>query len=234
MKPNLGTLFIALCIASTARAGAVLQVDIYTPPDTPGMMYSPGRIVDFGVSIYSDPPQQIELRLLTLDFQASSPELTFVGPDNFAIGLPGSDGIPEFVFDYSTITFDPVYAKFPNYPQPNITYTLLGPIPGFMLVIPESGSLFLGTGQVQLPSSVTTPTYITLDALNADSNGPHNSTRLDFGFVDRTTWFANEGDITGNSPGMLIAPTPSALALIASGAVLALRRRRTGPVPQET
>ncbi len=218
MKSIVATWLSVVCIASAAHAGAILQVDLLTPPTYPSGAYDPGQIVDFGVSISTDPPEWIQIRLMTLDFRASSPELTFVGPDNYNIGAPGQDGIPEFVFDFSTILGDWGYVKFPNYAVPNVTYTGLD-LP--LLTIPSNGSLLLGWGQAQLPEVVGT---YTLDALNAA--GATGGTKLQFDFSNTVTWTAGTGEITGNSPQLVVVPEPATVGLLAVGAVMCVRRQR--------
>ncbi len=223
MKSIVVASLIVLGIASSARAGAVFELDVLTPPPHPNGAYDPGQIVDFSVSASTDLPDDVhDIRLITLDFQASSPELTFVGPDDCNIGAPGQDGIPEFVFDFSTIETGAFYGRFPNFMRPNITMTgLLPPAPGFLLTIPSNGSLLLGTGQVQLPEVVGT---YTLDALNpAGANG---GAKLQFDFSNVVTWTAGNGEITGNSPLLVVVPEPTSAALCIAGIALMLRTRR--------
>ncbi len=212
-------LVLVLGVASIANAGATFQVDILTAPNAPdGVNYLGGTTVDFGVNVAADQP--IELRLLTLDFAGSDPALTFVGPDVFNIGNPGSDGIMEFEFDFSSLFGAFLYGQFPNYMQPNATYTGLQPQAGFILAT-GPGGLPVGTGAVQLPAADGS---YTLDALNA--NGGGDGAKIQFDFTNTVTWTAGNGDITGNSPVLTVVPEPATLALIGLGGIAALRRRK--------
>ncbi len=222
MKSNLAALFIVLSIASTAHASAVLQVDLLTPPPHPNGAYDPGQVIDFSVAVSTDRDVPTEVREVFLGFRASSPELTLLGPDNYDGALPQPDGIPEFVFDFSTLLAPYAIAQFPNYPYPWHAYTLLARCPGFFLVIPADGSLLLGTGQVQLPEAVGT---YTLDALNTE--GPNGGAKIVSDFTSTTTWTAGDGQITGNSPQLVVVPEPSVTTLLITGVAMVLHRRRT-------
>ncbi len=205
---------VVLCIAATAHAGAVLQVDALTPPDQPGGMYSPGAVVDFGVSISTDVAQDINVRGIGLDFQASSPELIFQGPG----------GSPDFAFDFSTAGGGAMYAAFPAYMKPAATYIgVSGPLPGQTLVIPTGGTLALGTGQVQLP--LAGGTY-TVDALNAVGAGAGNGGVLTTFFANPTEWTPGNGHLTGVPALLHVVPEPATVGLLAIGAVMCARRRR--------
>jgi hypothetical protein len=185
-----------LATASVAQAGAVLELTALTPPNaTDGVSYLPGTVVDFSVSISTDRGVDTGVRLMHIGFHDSDPALAFLGPDEWDGTNPGSDGIPEFVWDFSTLVVDALYSKNLNYPAPRVTYQASEPHPGFILVIPAEASLLLGTGQVRVPDA--SGEYL-LDALNeSDDNYSCCTARLDFGFDDPTTWTAHGGEITG-------------------------------------
>ncbi len=217
MKAFASAACVMLCTAATAHAGAVLEVDLLTPPNVPGG-YLPGTVVDFGVSISTDLGQPAQIRGLTLDFGASDPSLTFLDPHG-CWGWPPCT--PVFVFDFSSILADFAYARFPVYPRPNMTHTLLEPIPGFVLTIPADDPLFLGTGQVLLPAMLA---EYTLDALNP--TGASGGAMLSFGFPESTTWTAGGGEITGDPVVITMVPDPATVGLLAMGAVVCTRRQR--------
>ncbi len=222
MKAFASAACVLLC-AATAQAGAVLQVDLLTPPPHPNGAYDPGQVVDFGVSISTNRNSAVQVRWMTLDFRASSPELAFLGPDDYDNGEPGQDGIPEFVFDFSTLVSSAFYGVFPNYRCPDLIRIGLGPAgPGSLLVVPPDSPLHVGAGQLRLPE--TAGTY-TLDALNPTA--PSRGTALLLGVTFPSSWTAGAGDITGNSPQLVVVPEPACAALFMTGIAMAFRRPRT-------
>jgi len=186
---------VPLAILSVVRADAVLELTPLTPTNGPGGVgYLPGSVVDFQVGVTQDRPMNTPIRGLRLDFTASDPALIFLGPDNFPVGSP--DGVPEFVFDFSTASTSAMYNMYSGYSVPRIEYAGVGYVPGFMLEVPASGagSLILGTGQVELP--MVSGTYI-LDVLNAATADPESEAaqiRFGFGGPDPVTvWSAVPG-----------------------------------------
>ena len=201
---RLAVVCMTLAMSSTAQAGAIVEVSPLTPANGPGGVgYLPGSIVEFQVGVSQNKSSNTPIRDVQLDFAASNAALVFLGPDDFPVGNP--DGILEFVFEFSTESASAMYDMFPGYPAAWIEYAGVGYIPGFMLEIPGAGtgSLILGTGQVELPMSPGT--YI-LDALNAETIDPQNEAaqiRFGFGGDDPVTlWSAvpgfGDGLITGN------------------------------------
>jgi len=229
--PKLALVCMTLIISSTALADAIVEVALLTPANGPGGVgYLPDSIVDFQVDVSQDKPTNTPIRNVRLDFAASDPALTFLGPDDFPVGDP--DGVLEFVFDFSTADTGAMYDMFPGYPTARIEYAGVGYIPGFMLEIPEAGtgSLILGTGQVELP--MAPGTYI-LDALNASASDPQSEAallRFGFGGDDPITlWSAvpgfGDGLITGDALPLTVVPEPATLALLALGGLAVIRKR---------
>ncbi len=205
---------LVLGLASVANADAVL--DISLSPSANGAlgagMYDPGETVTFEVSATQDTQAEIGLRLAAMDFSDSDPALTFVG---------------DFVWDFSTLMGDFLYAKYLDYPTVNVVNSSVTHPTNFILLLPASGggSLSYGTGQVTLPMAMGT---YDLDALNADSTNDNTTARIDYDFVTPTTWLANTmpPQITGSVARMTVVPEPASLALLALGGLAVLRRRR--------
>lgn len=230
-NPRLVVVCMTLGVASTAWAGAMVEVSPLTPANGPGGVdYLPGSIVDFQVGVSQDKPTDTPIRDVRLDFDASDPALTFLGPDDFPVGNP--DGVLEFVFDFSTLDTGAMYDMFPGYPTARIEYAGIGYIPGFMLEIPEAdaGALILGTGQVELPMS---PGTYSIDALNAGTNDPQSEgAQILFGFGGDdpvTLWSAvpgfGDGLITGDALPLTVVPEPATLALLLIGGLVLIRKR---------
>lgn len=220
MKP--AAFAIAACAilttAAAAHAGAIIDIDVLTPPNTPGGAYSGGSLVDFAVSISTDLGEPAQIRLLTLDFSGSSPNLTLGGGGVWCEFPPCTY---EFEFDLSSIPVDAGYAKWPVYPRPNITYTLPEPWPGFVLEIPANDSLLIGHAWVELPVAATTAT---LDVLSPSS--PEGGAVLTVGFDPSMTWTVGLGDITGEPVVFTVIPEPATVWLVLMCAGAWARRRR--------
>lgn len=227
--PKLVVVCLTLFVSSAAQADAMVELSPITPTNAPGG-YLPGSVVDFQVGVSQDRPVNTPIRAFRLDFAASDPALTFLGPDDYPAGSP--DGVLEFVFDFSTVSTGAMYDMFPGYPAARIEYAGVGYIPGFMLEIPGAGagSLMLGTGQVELP---TAPGTYMLYALNAATGDPQNNAaqiRFGFGGDDPVTlWSAvpgyGDGLITGAALPLTVVPEPATLALLALGGLALIRRR---------
>jgi hypothetical protein len=206
-----------LAVASTAHADAILTLTTLTPENAAGG-YLPGTVVNFQVDVSQDKATSTPIRSVQLDFSASDPVLTFLGP--------------EFAFDFSTAFDGILYAEFPTYPRPAATYTSPSPTPMFMLEIPAAGagSLILGTGQVALP--ITPGTYL-LDAVNPGAVDPWSQgaqVRFGFGGADPiTAWLVQsppgDGLVTGQPLSLRVVPEPTTLALLMLGAVACLAGR---------
>jgi len=208
---------LVLFPASVSHADplATLGLTTLTPPNAPGG-YLPGSDVDFQVNarwnLGSAP-----IRLLTLDFSASSPELSFNGPNT------NGNSVPEFDFDFSSIASGALYAKFLDYPIPNITYTGTQAIEGFVLMLPAAGQgpLTVGTGSIALPMA---PGDYLLDAINPDYVNNDN-----LGARIITTWepFICDPDpcptdwdrFSGELLTLTVVPEPATVILLGIGGV---------------
>lgn len=179
-KRGLYVVVLLLAMVSMAHANATITLTP-TTEENAGGGYPPGTVVEFKVDISQDTGSTIEIRLAQLDFAASDPGLTFQ---------------ETFSFDFSSLMANALYATFPHYQQPCTVYTSTSPVPGFILEIPASGSLTLGTGQLKLPEDEGT--YL-LDALNAGTSDTNLGARIDFGFSYPTRWASWNGSITGGS-----------------------------------
>jgi hypothetical protein len=191
-----------LIATPVARADITLELTATTPENAPGG-YLPETEVAFQASLTSDWPSLLEIRLVELDFQASSPGLSFLG---------------DWEWDTSTLISDSQYAKFPAYPEPSIAYTGVNPVTGFILELPEmgAGSLVVGTGTVRLPAEMG---ICNVDALS----GNHAIT-----FFTDPPPAPQPGGLTGEVLPLVVIPEPGMLALLGLGAatMLASSRKR--------
>lgn len=200
MKKKLSGIFAGLIIfgmVGMAHAAAIITLTATTPENSVGG-YLPGTLVDFQVDISQDTYSPIGLRLAQLDFSASDPDLTFLG---------------DFSFDFSTLSANIFYVNFPSYPLPQTVYTSSASVPGFILEVPISGSLTLGTGSLELPAS---PGSYLLDALNAGTSDIYSGAQINFDFVNPTRWSSRDGSISGDSLTLKVVPVPSALVLFST------------------
>lgn len=184
-KRALFVVVLSLIMVSMAHANAIITLTSLTPENSVGG-YLPGTVVDFQVSISQNTDSDILLRGAQLDFAASDSGLTFLG---------------DFNFDFTSLVLpelaDSFYFTYPVYPQPATAYVYLVPNSDFMLELPASGSLTLGTGQLALPT--TQGTYL-LDALNAGASAIYSDgAQIYFGFGDLAwLWWSGDDTITGD------------------------------------
>ena len=214
------TLCVILGFASMAHGAAVIELTALTPENGPGgVNYLGGTTVEFQAAISTDAGEVIPLRLVTLAFHDSSPELVLQSPFNW---------------DYSTLMTAPnpgLYGENPDSPLENITNSGQSYMAGFFLEVPVGGSLVLGTMSVVLPAEEAVEVTYYVDALNADSPDEflNDTARIDFDFVNPTTWAANGFGadlVTGDPLGLTVIPEPATLLLLGLGGVAVLRRRR--------
>lgn len=168
--------------------------------------------------------------MLQFAFQDSHPALVFAGPDEYddepsKDNEEQPDGIPEFVFDFSTIN-PLLYSQLPNYPVATVIYVTFSRVPGYMLTLPTPPDppLVAGVGTVILPDL---PGQYHIDALNADEFDNNLTTRLDFNFTSPSTWLANgrgEDLITGEPLVLTVVPEPASIFLLGVAALALLRR----------
>lgn len=170
--------------------------------------YEPGTQVHVDVFMVDTGNFQgdIAFRGVFLDFADSSPELTYPGPD-------GSFGTPDDN-DYFWINPFEIGAVFPSLPRTSWVYPL-SPLPLFMIVLPDNGSVQLGDINVVLPQS--SGTYV-LDVLNADDPSPQKGAEADFGFGSPndpvTIWRAFNGDFADGTLALSVVPEPGTFLLM--------------------
>ena len=206
-------LCLALGFASAAQGDLVLDIvlDASSNPANPPGVYDPNEVVGFSVLAAQDTGADMSIRLMTINFSDSSPELTFIGDNYYVWDFAGAGVTPGLTTPFNAA---------PNF---NITYQSGAPVPGFMFVIPSGSPLQLGFGEVTVPGAAAT---YQLDVLNATESNPNFTARIDFDFANPTTWTAFDGTITGGVARMTVVPEPVSLALLAIGGVAVLRRRR--------
>jgi len=161
----------------TAAAATLTSFSLV--PHTPGP-YAPGSSVDVDVVLTNLEGQAIQPRLITLDFSATDPALILPAVFEFQLVPP--------------LVSDAMYARFQDMPKVDIVYFGLSPVPGFILDIPDAGSLTVGTMTVVLPS---VPGTYSLDATNPSAPDLNTGARLDYGFDSRTTLHTTLGNLEG-------------------------------------
>jgi len=197
------TIGLTLILTAAARGGIVLEL----VPDRLGP-YEPASSVDVDVLLRNEEGRVVQPRLITLDFSVTDPNLA----------LPGT-----FHFDSRTLLGDFLYSRFETMPKVDFVYTSQTPSPGFILQVPDGGSLLLGTLAVGVPNGVGT--YM-LDAINANALDTNTGARVEEGF-DRVYAFAPIFDnLTGGTLGITVVPEPAPLVLLALGGVAPIWIRR--------
>ncbi len=196
---------LVLCIASVANAGST---SLELVPATPGP-YAQGDTVNVDILLHNMEGQDIDLRLAQVDFGSSDSALS----------------IADFDIDLSSLVSGAFYAPFgtdfaSGNAVANATFTALAPVPGFILNVPNGGTLSLGTAVVTLPSADGS---YTLDASNLSAPDDNSGARVDYGFTSRTTVWPIGGGTVDLQVGI---PEPATLALLGVGGIAMLRRRR--------
>ncbi len=231
--------------ASVAHAGIVVELlPDMAPPNVDGT-YNGGESLQVDVLLTSD--MTLNVRLLQFDHTASSPEL-ILGRD-FDNGLPvyeptaehPFDGVPNFLFDYSSLSDATVYTDFSNLqtgidrdPWPASTvYVDLGGTGGEPLTIEAGVPFHAGVMPVTLPTLADT--YV-LDLLNDGATDANLGSMVIFGGFDgaeTTTWSSiDDGGVeityaSGRGPAVFaVVPEPATLLLVTLGGLAGLRQRR--------
>lgn len=197
---------LVLCIASVANAG---MTSLELVPATPGP-YAQGDTVNVDIVLHNMEGQDIELRLAQVDFADTDPALS----------------VADFSVDLSSLMGDFLYSSFPTdfaggNTISNVTFSGTGTAPGFILAVPNGGSLSLGSAVVTLPSADGT---YTLDVSNLSAVDNNSGARFDYGFAQRVTLWPVGGGTVDLQVGAI--PEPATLALLGIGGIAMLRRRR--------
>lgn len=201
---------LVLAVASIATAGSV--VDITLSQANPGTNAATDTVT---IGLDNNGGTNIEIRLEQVDFSDSDP----------ALGA-GANG---FEWNFSSLVGNFLYAQFDAGAVKSAVYTSLTPVPGFILNLPAGGHLDIATVTVVNPDPGQPGpgvTAYTLDVANADAPDNNTGARIDFDFANPTTLWAGDGSLGGGVGQVTFAvPEPTGLALLALGAVAALRRR---------
>lgn len=234
-----------LIFPTAANAGIVVELLPGSPPPNADGTYNGAESLDVNVRLTSD--MTINVRLLQFDHTASTPGLV-LGRD-IDNGLPiyeptaehPFDGVPNFIFDYSTLSAPNGYTDFSNlragtdrrtWPASTV-YTGITGAGGDFLTLQAGVPFHAGTMPVTLPSAAGT--YV-LDLLNASETDPNLGTIVAFdapGRIGATVWGSiNDGDVevsyaSGSGPtSFVVIAEPATLLLLALGGLGALYRRR--------
>ena len=170
------TLGIALFSATTASAQVISMLDLV--PQTPGP-YGPAETVEVDIFFVNNEGEDIELRLITLDFSRTTS----------ALGLPET-----FTFDASTLVGDYLYTRFEIMPKVDIVYTSPAPLEGFIITVADGQAYFVGTIEVITP--MRSGSYL-LDAINSAAPDINFGARLTYGFEGRTDLHYLNTSLTG-------------------------------------
>jgi len=185
-------------------------------PQTPAPYPCGGVSVDVDVILHNHEGMAIQPRLITLDFSATDP----------ALGLPGTfhfQLVPPLLGDF-------LYTRFEDMPKVDIVYGSTQPQPGFILDIPDGGSLLVGTITIDLP---TVDGVFTLDAINAAAPDMNTGARIDYGFENRVTLHTLNQNLGGGTVDIKpCIPEPATIVLLAVGAGLLVGRGRRTSEPQ--
>jgi hypothetical protein len=238
--------YLLFTATSVAHAGIVVELlPDMAPPNADGT-YNGGEALQVDVRLISD--TAVEVRLLQFDHTASSPAL-ILGVD-INNGQPvyaptpehPFDGVPNFLFDYSSLSDPTVYTDFSNLqagvdrrPWPASTvHTDLSGTAGDLLTLEAGLPFHAGAMPVTLP---TLPDTYVLDLLNEGVTDLNLGALVVFGGPDgtpTTTWSsAADGmvEITyalGGGPALFtVIPEPATLFLLSIGGLGVLSRRRS-------
>jgi len=201
--------FIVSCLCAASTQAGVTSIELV--PQTRGLAPDAGP-VEVDVVLHNQEGQAIQPRLITLDFSATDPTLML--PDTFHFQLA-----PPLLGDF-------LYTRFETMPKVDIVYSSTVPQPGFILGIPDGGSLLLGTISVQLSYPYGT---FTLDAINAGAPDMNSGARIDYGFDYRVTLHTLNQNLAGGTVDLYCCiPEPATIALFAVGAMGLMAGRSRG------
>jgi len=200
-------LLLVTILAPVASAGTSM-IDLVPRHAGP---YALGQSIPIDIYFVNNEGLDIDLRELTLDFSATSPE----------VGLPAT-----FEFNTSTLLIDVLYTQFDQMPRVDMVYTSQQPMEQLIVHVPDGASYLVGTLEVIYPDS---PGSYFVDAINARAPDTNSGALFAYGFDHRVNLHYTFGNLAG-SPIYLVAvavPEPATVALLGIGGLaLVIQRRR--------